>query len=909
MKLGGGEMKEPFGEIDDISNYAIRLKSKWRSLLDDDSTDRDRQRRSESSYLFRPRGTVGLDPTLDPATFVRKAGDQLDDFELLRLVGQGGMGQVWEANQLSLNRRVALKLIRPDLVTPEVLAFFGREGRAAGRLHHPCIVSTHAMGESEGVHWIAQEFIDGECTLASFLDAIDPNVPLPRDYDRRMAFFFYQLADALHYAHGANIIHRDLKPQNILITDGDRPKIADFGLALIEDEASLSREGALHGTPRYMSPEQALGNTVKIDRRSDVFSLGAMLYKVLTLEFPFKGDSLPTLLHAVVKEEPIPLTRIRPELSSDLAAIVMRALEKRPSARYASMAEFADDLACYLDGRSTQARPIGGVQRAAKWVRRNPWPSVIAATVLVATLLIASLVGALGTSQQQTNFAEWEQQLLKGRAAIEEGDYETANAALAIADQLRPSEPVAPLLLAGAAMRRSRYRQAEAFIEEARVRGYDPVKASEDNAEEQLQLGLYYFANGRLPAYPQAERALLTALELDPSLKSAWFPIYQIRKALDDYEGARAALLEFRKDLVFGDPLFRRVEALALECEGEYGAARDVLLDLASDSEIQPESLRQLRVSGDLGRAHMFAGEFELASEQLQLAVKEDPEDFDSWNNLASSYLGQFVQEGRQGSEDLSLLERTKTAAATALGLCTDQRSPLRTLALVEHYRGVGTSTRGDSALLNLRKFDSEDRVLRVLEALIPYELGMDAWRGARYQEATEQFKACLRLDPANFIARLLVAQDDHFLGTTEGWTNALAHLDIALQAWRDRNVLTQNRILILRPTQGIDYPSWVQVMLVTRFTAAARLDLVDVAEEAIQLLESELKNHTFVDFEEQLTYAEALVLSENPRLRDPARARSLLEDYFERSGTDTSGGWPPSYDETIRTIQKGIDG
>lgn len=899
-------MKEPFGEVEDVSNYALRLKTKWRSLLEEDASDRARTKRASSSYLYQPRDGVGLDPTIDPATFVRKAGDRLDDFDLLRLVGQGGMGQVWEARQVSLDRRVALKLIRPDKVTPAVLAFFGREGRAAGRLHHPCIVTTHAMGENEGVHWIAQEFVDGECTLASFLESIDLNVPLPRDYDRRMAFFFYQLADALHYAHDANIIHRDLKPQNILITDGDRPKIADFGLARIEDEGSLSEEGALQGTPRYMSPEQALGKAVAIDRRSDVFSLGAMLYHVLTLEFPFKGESLPSVLQAVVKEDPPLPTRVRPELSADLSAIVMRAIEKRPSSRYSSMSEFADDLAHYLDGRSTNARPIGPLMRSVRWVRRNPWPSGIVGTVIASSLLIGKLVGALGTSQEQTSIAEWERHVLEGRAHIERGDYASAESTLELADTLRPGEPTVPLLLASAAMRRSRYRQAEDFVQEAQSRGFDPEAASPELAEDQFQLGLYHFAHGRFNAYARAESALRRAVELDPGLRDAWFPIYQIRRAKEDPEGARDALLEFRKDLVFGDPLFRRVQALMLECEGKYDEARDVLLELAADPELPKSAARRFGLSGDLGRMHMYAREFELAAARLEDAVREDPEDFDSWNNLAKSSLGHYLAQRRSGSTTPALIDRAEAAALQALELCTDRRSSLQSLALVEHFREPGTDSR--PALADLREFDAEDQIVKSLESLTLYRLGWNAWKEGRYQDATQHLEACLELDPNNFVARLLVAQDYHFAGTEDGWNQSLEHLDIALELWQQRDIRNFGPSIVLQTAHGLDNAAWVQVMLVTRFASAVYLENVEVAKESERLLEQELAVTAFTDYAEQLTYAEALILSDNPELRNEARAKALLDDYLDRSGAPEQG-WPQAYDETIRAIQRGIGG
>ena len=207
-----------------VTEYAQKLRKEWRSLLVEESS-KEVPNPSETSFLYRPRTTL-LDPAeLDTAIRCR-AGDSLGEFRLERLVGQGSMGQVWEALQVSLQRSVALKLIRPDLVTPQLLRYFRREGRAGGRLTHAGIVGVHAMGQSDGTHWIAQEFVEGECNFSDFLDEVQDTSNLPQDYDRRIALFFYQLAGALQYAHDAGIIHRDLKPQNIMVADGDRSKLS-----------------------------------------------------------------------------------------------------------------------------------------------------------------------------------------------------------------------------------------------------------------------------------------------------------------------------------------------------------------------------------------------------------------------------------------------------------------------------------------------------------------------------------------------------------------------------------------------------------------------------------------------------------------------------------------------------------
>ncbi|MBJ76159.1 MAG: hypothetical protein CMJ98_03985, partial [Planctomycetes bacterium] len=217
-------------------------------------------------------------------------GEYLGDFHLLRLMGRGGMGEVWEAEQLSLSRRVALKLLLPQRIDQQGLDYFAREARAGGRLAHPGIVSVFGTGEDEGLHWIAMELVDGGCDLRHSLESLREEGELPKDYYRDVAKFVAELADALEVAHAAGVIHRDLKPANVLVTPEERPKLLDFGLAKLTDEMSISIAGDLVGTYFYMSPEQVAAKRAGLDHRTDIFSLGVMLYEMLTLVRPFEGD-------------------------------------------------------------------------------------------------------------------------------------------------------------------------------------------------------------------------------------------------------------------------------------------------------------------------------------------------------------------------------------------------------------------------------------------------------------------------------------------------------------------------------------------------------------------------------------------------------------------------------------------
>ena len=329
----------------------------------------------------------------------------IGDFHLLRLIGRGGMGEVWEAEQVSLRRRVALKLILPERVSDESLALFAREARAAGRLSHPDIVALHGNGEADGFHWIAMELVDNACTLKDSIDVLRQAEQLPRDYFEQVATSIERVAQALAYAHSAGIIHRDIKPQNILITAAGAPKLVDFGLARIVEETVLSQTGDVRGTYAYMSPEQVEARRGTIDERTDIFSLGVVLYEMLALQRPFVGDTTHQIAHQILVVDPTPPDEIRSKAPGDLAVICGKAMEKDPERRYGSMAELAADLSRHLASKPILAKPPTTLQRTTKWVKRNPTKSVAAGVAAGAMVVISwlGLVAVDNAKQAETN--------------------------------------------------------------------------------------------------------------------------------------------------------------------------------------------------------------------------------------------------------------------------------------------------------------------------------------------------------------------------------------------------------------------------------------------------------------------------------------------------------------------------
>ncbi|HVX14041.1 MAG TPA: protein kinase [Pirellulales bacterium] len=369
----------------------------------------------------------------------------LGDFQILRELGRGGMGVVYEAIQLSLARRVALKVL-PFAATFDArqLQRFKNEAQAAALLHHTSIVPIYAVGCERGVHFYAMQLIEGQSLAVLIrqlreqagLAAIDPNgksagsasdvsltqpylagaapgTPVqgeqmrstagasltitarsPRGGDnfyQKAARLMLQAAEALEHAHQVGIVHRDIKPANLLVNPAGTLWVADFGLALFQSDATLTRTGDVLGTYRYMSPEQAGGQRTMVDHRTDIYSLGATFFELLTLRPLFAGETRHELLYQILNDEPTQPRQINRAIPVELETIVLKALRKVPAERYTSAAEFAEDLRRFLDNRPILARRPTPIDRLRKWSRRHP--SVVVAGVLLLTFcLIASLI-------------------------------------------------------------------------------------------------------------------------------------------------------------------------------------------------------------------------------------------------------------------------------------------------------------------------------------------------------------------------------------------------------------------------------------------------------------------------------------------------------------------------------------
>ncbi|MBI5432553.1 MAG: SUMF1/EgtB/PvdO family nonheme iron enzyme [Planctomycetes bacterium] len=341
-------------------------------------------------------------------------GERIGDYELIRELGHGSMGVVYLARQLSLDRRVAVKLLQPlSLFSVHQVERFRREAKSAARLNHPGLVQVPAVGEERGLRFFVMEYVPGR-TLHEELESLRKRhtggaPPASGDqlgtrdgrpYVEQAATIAALLADALEHAHQHGVIHRDVKPHNVLMTEDGSPMLADFGLAKDIVDQSLSREGDIAGTPSYMSPEQARADRERIDKRTDVFSLGVVLYEMLSLSRPFAGKSSHEVMQRIVTFEPPPLDTQNPRVPAELAVICRKAMEKRREDRYASAAEFAADLRRFLAGEPIHARPPTLAQTARRWVRRH---RVLSASFAVGAV---ALVLGVGGSQLRTTLAK-----------------------------------------------------------------------------------------------------------------------------------------------------------------------------------------------------------------------------------------------------------------------------------------------------------------------------------------------------------------------------------------------------------------------------------------------------------------------------------------------------------------------
>ncbi|MCO5168363.1 MAG: protein kinase [Planctomycetes bacterium] len=539
-------------------------------------------------------------------------------YELLNELGRGGMGSVWRARSLALGREVALKLLTAA-DDPELVERFQLEARAAARLKHPNVVGVHEVGREGRTWFLAMDLVEGESLRARIVR----DGPLP---PREAARVLEAVGRALHHAHGLSVIHRDVKPHNIMLAADGTPLLTDFGLAKDIGASGVTATGDVLGTPAYMAPEQAMGDPARVDRRADVYALGATLYEALTGRPPFAGPSAMNVLRQVIEDEPSPPSRRRPGLDRDLEAICLKCLEKEPAARYDTAGLAAGDLARWLRHEPIAARRAGPIDRAVRWARRRPAATL--ALVLVALLsfgALAALVGARVNDARQREVARAEEarRLAAARAAALEAGERAARAPGSAFERRQAAQEALEAARAWRALAPDA-PEALARLRDAATRVGDLSRAAEDFggalaaytlasglAPEDEPLALAVRAAGALVAAaerrvvidPHGElEALTAAVDARPDWPQAWLLRGEHHRA---QVRAGLALADLDRTIEL-EPLPRALDA-RFRLRFATGNVRGAREDFERCAEALPDSVflrleraRQLASSGDV---------------------------------------------------------------------------------------------------------------------------------------------------------------------------------------------------------------------------------------------------------------------------------------------------------------------
>jgi len=498
------------------------------------------------------------------------AGPRLGDYRIIREIGRGGMGVVYEAEQLSLGRRVALKVLPlAGAIDPKQLARFQFEAQAAAALHHPHIVPVFAVGRERGLHYYAMQYIEGR-TLADWASEVGgEGLPPARGGPRPLAAarLAIQAAEAMEHAHGLGFLHRDLKPANLLIDDRGHLWVADFGLArLRRGGAGLTATGDLLGTLRYMSPEQACGGRVVLDPRADVYSLGATLYELLTARPAFDGQDRRELLRRIAEDGPPPPRRLDRSIPRDLETIVLKAMEKEPAGRYASAGEMAEDLRRFLGDRPILARRPTPPERAARWARRHQ-------TALATAGAVATLAVALGATLVWREKARTDAARARERKALE--------LIVSSSDRLimQAVSEVTEAGNRGAGDAPAFYRLTLSYYE-----GVAEQALADPDLGEVAALALHRVGFTRMMlGDPRSRDAFLRSIGLYERILAGSPGRPEVRRGLAEVLRDLGTMLRLTRGLAVGEPYYRRSMTILREMAAERPDELPPLVDLAEN--------------------------------------------------------------------------------------------------------------------------------------------------------------------------------------------------------------------------------------------------------------------------------------------------------------------------------------
>jgi tetratricopeptide (TPR) repeat protein len=610
-------------------------------------------------------------------------------YEILGTLGQGGMGVVYKARQTGLNRLVALKMIIGGSMAGEnQLARFRIEAEAVAQLRHPNIVQIYDIGEVEGMPFVSLEYLDGG-DLETRLDGTpQPGIPA--------ALLMATLARAIHVAHQARIVHRDLKPANVLLAGDGAPKITDFGLAKrLESDDNQTQSGAIMGTPSYMAPEQALGQTKDVGPAADIYALGAILYEVLTGRPPLKGETVMETVRLVIHDDPVPPSRLVPRLARDLETICLKCLNKDPQRRYATAEELADDLDRYREGRPIKARPTTVWVRGFKWAKRRPAAALsLAATVLLFIGLIGGVIGyqrySLNQEVQRNAWVHQQQDRGSGLLELAENARTTVkleNAQVELArflDEARKEDQLQSISRSIEAKQKwvgeqlAQQRSRAAAEQQNRVDRERFQKFLDRSQEAQLSSTGFGVMNekDRFEKLGSSAHAALSTYALDPQpTDDAWTLAEPLPAALTDTEKARVAddcynlllILSEAAKPAQGLRILDRAVRLRPKTTAAYHRRRADCLertgDLAGRDRENQEASRTDPVTGlDYflnGRELVLLRRFADAVRPLNSALQADPENTSAHLLLAVCYLNMQPKSLSQARTSLTTCIRS----------------------------------------------------------------------------------------------------------------------------------------------------------------------------------------------------------------------------------------------------------
>ena len=678
-------------------------------------------------------------PPRDPSL---PASVRIPGYEVIDVLGRGGMGVVYRARQVALNRTVALKMILDGAhASARQASRFRTEAEVFARLHHPGIVQIHEIGEHEGRPFLVLEFVAG-----GTLDRALAGTPMPAD---RAARLVETLARAVEHAHERGVVHRDLKPANVLLTENGEPKITDFGLAkLLAGDSHQSVSGALVGTPSYMAPEQVEGAPAVIGPSTDIYALGAILYEALTGRPPFRAESPMATMLQVRGAVVVAPRQLRPGLPPDLETICLKSLEKEPRRRYARAQDLADDLRRHLDGRPIVARPVPAWERLWLWANRQ---KALAAGILFSIMAILTMLGGvfyhtLQLSRLNTRLTSSNQELDVARASAEQN----ARDALAAITQMLVR--VADQRLAGVPeaepVRRDLLNDALKRLEPLQARNPTDPEIRHEIGRTHLGIAAIHKALGEFAsAQGQCEQALSV---LEPLLSDR----PDDRRLQDTVADAHLALADLlsperRQRITFFVPS-RSGNRLPLTTPSSLGKLATSFYTVA----VQKEGFGLTSASSYCERAIAM----------LERLAQDDPDSYNPHLARAIHNLGLF--EGRVGHDDAAI-KHFRHALDVWANIPADRKTETDDEGIAACQNALGmhlqnpssNAPRGEAETMLRQAVESCRRLAKRHPGLLVHRAGLSKawinlgsfyWRAERYAEAETVYVEALQAHEAN---------------------------------------------------------------------------------------------------------------------------------------------------------------